>query len=323
MERFGPPHFQLNSFGVFSPWVRVVAYGYLFSLFVLHDAPQAHGIFVRELLRYDGSTNIVLGRVQGGVWVWDNLQGRYVPGSVPSFSHRLPAELFVAVFEAVSVNGVADFEGELTGYLAIHLATGQTFWDRGGRGFWQRVAAIYGFDGIGNRDPFGRLSGEVALSIFVDRQKDFPSSSSGLEEYVRSATNGEFFGSFGFGRAIDEQMGGASGRAVAQANWTILEANLLRLMAGLNVAAVTPCLESYPFPGLPNAINGEINSARLQATFTPALGGPWPWEGTVLLEFRITPEPTSLALLLSLAVGGIAARLRWLPHRPHLFAGVS
>jgi len=277
----------------------------VFSLVFLHGSGQAQALFVQDLLRYDGSVNSVVFQLRAGVWGWDNNQGKYVLIPSPLFSHRLPHEVFVAVFNAVSVNGVTDFEGELTGYFGIHLKSGQIDWAQGWLGFLQRVRATYLFNGIRDADPFEKLSGDVAFSIFIDREKDFPSGTP-LEEYVEAATNGELFASFGFGLAIDRALGGAPGEAISEASWTIHEPNLLRLSAGLNLAAVRPSLEFYPFPGLPNPINGEINSARLQITFLPAEGGSWPWQGAGLLEFRIVPEPGSLALLAGLGASGIA-----------------
>ncbi len=278
----------------------------IFSLIFLDGSGQVQAVYLQDLIRYDGSVNSVVFQVRAGVWGWDSNQGKYVLISSPLFSHRLPQEIFLAVFNAVSVNGVTDFEGELTGYLGIHLKSGQSLWGQGWRGFLQRIASTYSFDGIGGRDPFEKLFGDVALSIFVDRYKDFPTGSSPLEQYVEAATNGEPFASFGFGPAIDRALGGAPGEAISEARWTIHEPNLLRLSAGLNLAAVRPSLEFYPFPGLPNPVNGEINSARLQITFLPAEGGSWPWQGAALLEFRIVPEPGSLALLAGLGASGIA-----------------
>jgi hypothetical protein len=278
----------------------------VFSLIFLDGSGQVQAVYVQDLIRYDGSVNSVVFQVRAGVWGWDNNQGKYVLIPSPLFSHRLPHEVFLAVFNAVSVNGVMDFEGELTGYLGIHLKSGQTHWGRGWQGFFQRIAARYSFDGIGGRDPFEKVLGDVALSIFVDRHKDFPAGNTRLEEYVEAATNGEAFASLGFGPAIDRALGGAPGEAISEASWTIHEPNLLRLSAGLNLAAVRPSLEFYPFPGLPNPVNGDINSARLQITFLPAEGGSWPWQGAALLEFRIVPEPGSLPLVAGFTASGIA-----------------
>ncbi len=269
--------------------------------FILLTAVPARAIYVRDLLRFDGSLNRVEFDVRAGVWRWAPTGETLIPGTDTNFSRRSRGEFVVGVFRANSVNGVSGFTGEFTGYFAVQILNVHFVFALSGLGpFATKVNADYLLGAAGNYDPFEVLAGDVGLVWYFDPQPNFPSSDGDFGQYVAAATDGDFFGSFRFGFAADKDAGGAPSLGAAASYWSILQPSKLELAGGLNVAELAPGLEYLVFTGVPSPLGGAVNSLSVRVTFEPGNPGPWPWKGTGVVEFRAVPEPHSLAV-----VGGL------------------
>lgn len=277
---------------------------------ILLFASVCEAAYVRDLFRFDGSVNRVEVQLWAGVWRWPPVSGYLFPATDTDFSRRLTNEILVGVFRARSVNGEENFSGEFTGYFAVQISSARfSFESLPGSRSPMKTAATYSLAGVGVYDPFQIVTDSISLVTFTDPHPNFPPLGGDFGHFVSAATDGELFARFGFGWAVDRELGGAADPGVLSASWNYQQPKLLHFAGGLNLLEIAPEFQELVFPGVANPLTGGVNSLALHFLLEPANPGPWPWKGTGIIEFRVIPEPHTVAVLVSLVLAGAGGRI--------------
>ncbi|MCS7236761.1 MAG: hypothetical protein NZ899_00645 [Thermoguttaceae bacterium] len=267
--------------------------------------PLAEAAYVRDLIRLDGSINTIAVELRAGVWRV-GVGGALEPAGDTAFSRRVTNEVVIGIFRATAVNGVSDFQGELTGYFGFWIdSASYSFTAQVGRILGTKIAADYPLGALRRSDPFGILGGLAAIAVFFDPIPDLTGPGTSIPVDVSAATDGQIFASFGFQPAADRDLGGATGPAGAAAWWRLAAGDRLETWGGLNLTAAGPEYDKLVFPGVSNPLTGQLNSLGFRFGFVPATGGPWPWGGAGTLELRVVPEPPTGGLLACLILSGL------------------
>lgn len=265
----------------------------------------AQAAYVRDLIVYDGITeNQVSTTNLARVFAADG-----TPVS-PNFDQLVVGDILVAVLKGYQLNGVMDnvYGGELTALLGLKVTSKNS------------TLKTYEFGPV-DPWPFGRYGIpapsdlNIVLEIWTEPTKDFavgkPLGSLGnVGLDVQAARDGTLFAAFGFGSAVDGQPMGTPRLLGYYSN------SLISLRGGLNVRQIGP--EVGVFPGVTNPVTLGQNSLAISIEFRNIqgqnLGGaplPWSFGSEDVITFRVTPEPGTLAALLSFgAAGGLGLAIR-------------
>ncbi|GEM_PF-1845731 len=269
-------------------------WGWMLLLFLpmtLAFLPCAQAAFVSEHLLLDGRINNVRFKCVAGVWRGGVFQENL------GLNAMAVGDILAGVIKATRVNMVPEssFEGEMTGYFAMRVTTAITDWG----------VKVYEFGAAGSHDPFGRLSGEESLRVYLDITKDFSPSEPPLggsrDDDVVAATDGQLFASFGFGYAIDRSFGGAPDPGYLQG--LAFNAQSLSLKGGLSLKALGPGFEWLIFPGVSSGPWESVYSALYSERLVRGGNALAPWaygtpggDANNVLVFRAIPEPNSAIL---------------------------
>ena len=250
----------------------------------------AQATYVWELLKYDGTVNVLKMEGWGAVYKWTGSTW-HDAGDI-ALNNLSTDHLLVMVMRAFKVNGFdvsSGYDGEITAYMALQIA--------------EVGLGKYVFGPPGTTDPFGKLGPQQVLALYFHTNQDFGQGSSRLDSVDR-ATNGDLKAIWGYPVATDPEV-------YVDGNMGAIGATTyINFLGGLEWLVNNFGYSFLPVdnPALLGTQTVSVNFYQVQLVNPePGLGSPGPnWIFTLQDEFtfRLVPEPGTMTALL--AMGGAA-----------------
>jgi hypothetical protein len=252
----------------------------------------AQGAYVWDLLKYDGTVNVLNMRGWGAVYKWTGSSWQD-EGDIALNALTID-HLLVMVMRAFKVNGldVSGYSGEITAYMALRIA--------------QVVPGKYvlGPHLRPEKDPFEKLTSHQVLALYFDTTKDFGQGNN-RQDSVDRATSGVLKAIWGYRVPTDPEVY-VDGNIGAIGGTTYIN-----FLGGLEWLVNN---FGYSFLPVDNpALLGtqtvsvnfyEVQLVNPQEPLEPP-GPYWIFNLQDEFTFRLVPEPGTMTALL--AMGGAAA----------------
>jgi len=250
----------------------------------------AQGGYVWNLLKYDGTVNVLNMRGWGAVYRW--YENTWQDADDIALNDLSTDQLLVMVMRAFKVNGldVSGYSGEITAYMALRIA--------------QVVPGKYVFGPPGTTDPFGKLGPQQVLAFYFDTNQDFDQGDD-RQDSVTRATSGNLKAIWGYPGPTDPEV------YVEGNKGSLLGNTYINFLGGLEWLVNNFGYSFLPVdnPALLGTQTVSVNFYGVQLLNpegTPSPPGPnWIFTLEDEFTFRFVPEPGTMTALL--AMGGAAA----------------
>jgi hypothetical protein len=250
----------------------------------------AQGAYVWDLLKYDGTVNVLNMRGWGAVYKWTGSSWQE-EGDI-ALNALTTDHLLVMVMRAFKVNGldVSGYSGEITAYLALRIA--------------QVVPGKYVLGPHGeSNDPFNKLTSHQVLALYFDTNQDFAQGGD-RDDSVTRATSGNLKAIWGYRVPTDPEVYVDGNRGA------LGDTTYINFLGGLEWLVNNFGYSFLPVdnPALLGTETVSVNFYEVQLVNpegTPSPPGPnWIFRLQDEFTFRLVPEPGTVTALL--AMGGAA-----------------
>ena len=252
----------------------------------------AQATYVWDLLKYDGTPNVLKMKGWGAVYKWTGSSWQDA-GDI-ALNALTTDHLLVMVMRAFKVNGLdvsSGYDGEITAYMALRIAQVEL------------GKYVLGPHLRAEKDPFEKLTSHQVLALYFDTNQDF-GQGSGRVDSVNRATSGVLKAIWGYPVPTDPEV------YVDGNKGAIGDTSYINFLGGLEWLVNNFGYSFLPVdnPALDGTQTVSVNFYQVQLgnpQGTPSPPGPdWIFSLQDEFTFRLVPEPGTLTALL--AMGGAA-----------------